>query len=113
MGDPASVTDVIDDKMWSLLKHCWSFKPGERPTCRYITSFLKIRESVEHRSTLAFSQTAEFRSAMRENFHFPIDLKDISRLFDEVSGVREAMILRTDGTGCKIKRIDEEPMEFR
>jgi len=50
---------------------------------------------------------------MRENFHFPIDLKDILRLFDEVSGVREAMILRTDGTGCKIKRIDEEPMEFR
>jgi len=102
---PASAIDAIDNKMWSLLKHCWSFKPDNRPTCRHITDFLEIKECIEHRSGSAYDQIVRFKIAMRERIDLSFDLKDILCLFDEVSGVHNVVMLRIDGILCKINRI--------
>jgi len=99
---PASAIDVIDDRMWSLLKLCWSFKPDDRPTCRRITNFLEIKECIEHRSGLAYDQIVGFRIAMREKVDFSFNLKNVLYLFDEVSSVHNVVVLRTDGIYARL-----------
>ena len=103
----ASAIDVIDDRMWSLLKLCWSFKPDDRPTCRHITDFLDIKECIEHRSGPAHDQIVEFRIAMREKIDFSSNLKNVLYLFDEVSSVHNVLILRIDSIYARLTALGD------
>ncbi|KAF5351192.1 hypothetical protein D9756_008184 [Leucocoprinus leucothites] len=88
-GDARSTIDVIDDETWSLMKRCWSFDPGDRPTCRQIMEILGIIASASHYDITSYSLIAEFRSAMRNKDHAPIDLAKMSTIFDEIKQVDE------------------------
>jgi len=104
---PAAAIDVIDDRMWSLLKLCWSFKPDDRPTCRHVTDFLNIKERIEHRSGLAYDQIVGFRIAMREKIDFSFNLKDILCLFDEVSSVHNVLMLSIDDIYARLTALGD------
>ncbi|KAJ3567067.1 hypothetical protein NP233_g6605 [Leucocoprinus birnbaumii] len=83
-SDPGAGIDMIDEGMWALLKHCWSFKPTDRPSCRKIMEELGIVNLAGNYDATANGHIAEFRSAMRNGANVPIDFPKIGAIFSEI-----------------------------
>ncbi|KXN84356.1 Serine/threonine-protein kinase HT1 [Leucoagaricus sp. SymC.cos] len=78
-----SQLDLIEDELWHLMQRCWSHSPERRLTCNQIMTLLGL-EAHRPTDTRRFNERVEFRNAMRNKEHNPIDLAKVDGIFKEV-----------------------------
>lgn len=84
--------DEVDQKMWRLMKRCWSTEVNMRPTCREILQDIESDASIwQFRYALPKSliqESRQFQHAMRKSSGIPINLNQVGQILERLSDSR-------------------------